>query len=138
VMAVAEANYGRLDEAVRYLRAIAAATDLEMPGALPEVLPSPDYDVFGDLHDRLMFMQAWSAYGVQWPIVNHFLGIRPDAPTRTVTVTPNLPPSLPRLGIRNLRIGDGVISVTARRTRDTLTLDVDAPPGWRVRELTRS
>jgi glycogen debranching enzyme len=138
VMAVAEANYGRLEQALRYMRAIAAATDLEMPGALPEVLPSPDYEPFGDLLDRLMFMQAWSAYGVQWPIVNNFLGIRPDAPARAVTVAPNLPPSLPRLGIRDLRIGDDVISVTARRTRDTLKFHVDAPHGWRVRELTRS
>jgi hypothetical protein len=138
VMAVAEANYGRTDEAVRYIRAIAAAIDLEMPGALPEVLPSPDYEVFGDLHDRLMFMQAWSAYGVQWPIVHNFLGIRPDAPARTVTVAPSLPPGWRKLGIRNLRIGDDVISVSARRSGGTLTLDVDAPRGWRVRELTRS
>jgi len=138
VMAVAEANYGRLDEALGYMRAIAAATDIEMPGALPEVLPSPDYEVFGDLHDRLMFMQAWSSYGVQWPIVHHFLGIRPDAPARTVTVTPSLPPGWPKLGIRNLRVGDGAISVTARRSRDTVELHVDAPRGWKVRELTRS
>ena len=37
VMAVAEANYGRLDAALRYMDAIAEQIDLEMPGALPEI-----------------------------------------------------------------------------------------------------
>jgi len=130
MMAVAEANYGRLEQALRYMRPIAAAIDLEMPGALPEVLPSPGYEVFGDLCDRLMFMQAWSAYGAQWPVVHHFLGIRPDAPARVLSVVPHLPSSCPKLSVRNLRVGDSAMSVTARRLRDGYSIEVDAPVAW--------
>src|SRR5690606_15388323 len=66
VMAVGEANYGRLrdNQALFYIRAIATLVNLEMPGALPEIAPSPEYDAFADFRERAMFMQAWSAYGV--------------------------------------------------------------------------
>lgn len=132
MMAVAEANYGRLDQALRYMRPIAAAVDLEMPGALPEVLPSPGYEVFGDFRDRLMFMQAWSAYGVQWPVVHHFLGIRPDVPGGVLSVVPHLPPAWRRLSVEGLRVGDSAVSVTARRGRGGYCTDVDAPGTWRL------
>lgn len=71
VMALAEANYGRLgaQQALGFMRAIAALIDLEQPGALPEVAPSPDYDPFIDLTERMMFMQAWTTYGISWTII---------------------------------------------------------------------
>src|SRR5215211_5188664 len=82
VMAVAEANYGRLGDkqAPFYMKSIANQLDLEMPGALPEISPSPEYDPFVDFRERAMFMQAWSSSGVPWPVINNFLGIRPDVP----------------------------------------------------------
>src|SRR5215218_3206418 len=63
VMAVGEANYGRLanNQAPFYMRSIAKQLDLEMPGALPEIVPSPQYDPFVDFRERAMFMQAWSS-----------------------------------------------------------------------------
>ena len=95
LMAVGEANYGRLGttQALFYMRSIADELDLEMPGALPEISPSPQYDPFVDFRDRAMFMQAWSSYGIQWPVIHHFLGIRPDAPTGSLTVVPDVPES---------------------------------------------
>ena len=57
----------------------------EQPGALPEILPSPD---FGDTTTddknidrcwtcRAMFMQAWGHYGTAWPVIHQQLGVRP-------------------------------------------------------------
>jgi glycogen debranching enzyme len=131
VMAVAEANYGRLgeDQAMRYIDSIAGLLDLEMPGALPEIAASPDYDPFADFRDRAMFQQAWSAYGVQWPVVRHFLGVDPDIPAGALSVVPQIPDGWPRLSIENLRVGDGTAEVKARRNGNKYTTEVEAPKG---------
>ena len=132
VMAVSEANYGRLDEdqAPYYMRAIARQLDLEMPGALPEISPSPEYDPFVDFRDRAMFMQAWSPYGVQWPIVDHFLGVRPDVPEHHLYVVPDVPEGWPGLSIENLRVGSGTMSAAASHDGSRYTTEVSAPAGW--------
>lgn len=132
VMAVAEANYGRLGEAQaqRYINGIATQLDLEMPGALPEVVSSPEYDPFSDLGKRLMFMQAWSAYGIHWPVVSHFLGVRPDVPAGVVEVIPHLPPSWPEASLRHLRVGKGTLDVHVSRGAHELRTVVDTTGGW--------
>jgi glycogen debranching enzyme len=134
VMAVAEANYGRLGagQALHYMRAIANSLDLEMPGALPEVLPSPDYNPFSDFRERLMFMQAWSAYGVQYPIIHHMLGIEPFAPTRTLYIVPQLPPEWDTLSVTNLRIGSERIAVSVRREGRHAIVEVNTAYGWTI------
>jgi glycogen debranching enzyme len=131
VMAVAEANYGRLgqDQALRYIGAIAGLLDLETPGALPEIAASPDYDPFADFRDRAMFQQAWSAYGVQWPVVRHFLGVDPDVPAGQLSVVPHIPDGWPGLSIENLRVGDGEIEVEARHHGRRFVTEVEAPHG---------
>jgi glycogen debranching enzyme len=128
VMAVAEANYGRLgdDQALRYMRAIADGLDVEMPGALPEILPSPEYDVFGDLNERAMFMQAWSSYGVQWPLISQILGVTPLMQDRRVNVLPHLPPGWDTASVENLRVGTGSIDVSASRDGMVYTTRVSA------------
>jgi hypothetical protein len=132
VMAVAEANYGRLavDEALFYMRTIAEQLDLEQPGALPEIVPSPQYDPFVDFRDRAMFMQAWSSYGVQWPVIYHFLGVRPNVPEDTLTVMPDVPESWPGLSVSNLRVGDGTVEAAAEVDGNRYTTFVDAPGEW--------
>jgi glycogen debranching enzyme len=117
VMAVGEANYGRLgeDQALFYIRVIANLVNLEMPGALPEIAPSPEYDAFGDFRERAMFLQAWSAYGVQWPVIHHMLGINPDVPAGRIVVVPQIPDSWPGLSVENLRVGTGTIAVSTSR-----------------------
>ena len=58
----------------------------EQPGALPEILPSPDFDRPGPRDAnidrcwtcRAMFVQAWGHYGTVWPVVHQQLGVRPD------------------------------------------------------------
>jgi glycogen debranching enzyme len=136
VMAVAEANYGRLGskQAPFYMKSIAKELDLEMPGALPEISPSPEYDPFVDFRDRAMFMQAWSSYGVQWPVIHHFLGIRPDVPAGSLTVVPDVPDSWSKpISARNLRLGSGTVEeVSASRSGKLYATKVSAPAGWKL------
>ncbi|MBV9273916.1 MAG: hypothetical protein JO333_08475, partial [Verrucomicrobia bacterium] len=93
VMAIAEANYGRMDESLRYVEFIADELDVEQPGALPELFDSPDYQYFsgGNPFGGAMVMQAWSSYGLHWPLEELYLGIKPDAPAKTLAVVPDLP-----------------------------------------------
>jgi glycogen debranching enzyme len=132
VMAVAEANYGRLGskQAPFYMDSIANQLDLEMPGALPEIVPSPQYDPFVDFRDRAMFMQAWSSYGVQWPVIHNFLGIDPNVPAGSLSVVPDVPESWPGLSVQNLKVGDGTITASASRKGKRYTTQVSAPTGW--------
>ncbi|MDQ3861906.1 MAG: glycogen debranching protein [Actinomycetota bacterium] len=138
VMAVAEANYGRLgeDEALFYMDAIAGQLGLEMPGALPEIspslVPSPGYDPFVDFRERAMFMQAWSSYGVQWPVIHHFLGILPDVPTGSLTVVPDVPESWPGLSVQNLKVGSGTVAASASHDGNRYTTEVSASARWKL------
>lgn len=134
VMAVAEANYGRLadDQAPFYMDSIAEQLDLEMPGALPEISPSPEYDPFVDFRDRAMFMQAWSSYGTQWPVIHNFLGISPDIPARNLSVVPDIPDSWPGLSVQNLKVGGGAMTASASRSGKQYATEVSAPSGWKL------
>jgi hypothetical protein len=132
VMALAEANYGRLnpDQGLRYMQAIARQLDLEPPGALPEVAPSPDYDPFGDLTERMMFNQAWSSYGLSWTIIADLLGVHPNLPARQLSVIPLVTPTWPGLAADRLRMGAASIAVTADRDARHYRTTVSAPAGW--------
>ncbi|MBV8098289.1 MAG: hypothetical protein JOZ31_03940 [Verrucomicrobia bacterium] len=132
VMAVAEANYGRMDESLKYLEFVASELDTEQPGALPELFDSPDYQYFQAFTGRAMVMQAWSSYGVEWPIIYHYLGIRPDVPNGQLVVIPELPSSWPTLAVSNLRVGNGTIAVSAKQTGGQYTTTLSAPTGYQV------
>jgi hypothetical protein len=132
VMAVAEANYGRMDESVRYLEFVASELDKEQPGALPELFDSPDYQYFQAFTGRAIVMQAWSSYGVEWPIIYHYLGIRPDIPSGQLVVIPELPSSWPTLSVNNLRVGSGTIAVSAKQNGTQYTTTLSAPTGLNV------
>jgi hypothetical protein len=131
VMAVAEANQGRLaaGQAPRYMGVVADQLDLEMPGALPEIIPSPEYDPFVDFRDRAMFMQAWSSYGTQWPVIASFLGVAPDVPAGEVSVVPDVPDDWPGLSVRDLRVGSGDLSAEASRSGNRYVTKAEAPRG---------
>src|SRR5829696_9362735 len=134
VMAVAEANYGRLGskQAPFYMKSIANQLDLEMPGALPEISPSPEYDPFVDFRDRAMFMQAWSSYGVQWPVIHHFLGIRPDVPAGSLSVVPDVPDDWPGLSVKDLQVGGGTVAASASHEGNLYTTEVSASTRWKL------
>ena len=120
IMAIAEGNHGRLgdDQQKRFVDANASLQlpePDEIPGAMPEVAPSPEYgrSIDEPFTDRLMALQAWGSYGTVWPVVAQRLGVRPDAGRGRLEVTPQVPPERPRIGAENVRIGDGSIDVQA-------------------------
>jgi hypothetical protein len=141
IQSVGEGNYGRLAEQRRYTEAeveplfsepATGGLPDEQPGALPEILPSPD---FGKNIDRCwtcraMFMQAWGHYGSVWPVVHQQLGVRPDLGRGELTVVPQVPSETPVAG-EQIRLGDGALGlVRASRSRDTYrtTVDVGSAP----------
>lgn len=156
IMAVAEGNYGRLGigEQQRYTTGnarIQLDPDVwEMPGAMPEIAPSPDFKANIDraLYDRSMVLQAWGTYGTLWPVVHHQLGVSPDLGRGAIAVVPQVPDGQRTVVGRNIRLGDGDIDVTAERSatalRTTVRRAVTAdllighvlPDGARVRSVT--
>ncbi|MGH2799203.1 MAG: glycogen debranching protein [Thermoleophilaceae bacterium] len=162
IQAVGEGNYGRLGPGrqQRYTDAEAepmfgqpytGGTPDEQPGALPEILPSPDFGANIDRcwTCRAMFVQAWGHYGTAWPVVHQQLGVRPDMGRRALEVTPQVPPGQPRVAGSHIRLGSGSIDVAAAREgseyRTRVDVDVGVsrlvlghtlPPGARVSSVT--
>jgi hypothetical protein len=137
IQAVGEGNYGRLgpDQQQRYTGAEAepmfaepwtGGTPDEQPGALPEILPSPDFDPVGPRDAnidrcwtcRAMFLQAWGHYGTVWPVVHQQLGVQPDMGRGRLTVVPQVPPQQQRVAGENIRLGGGSIDVRASHAGD--------------------
>jgi hypothetical protein len=133
-MAVAEANYGRMGQSLRYVQFVADELDVEQPGALPELFDSPDYKYFGggNPFGGAMVNQAWSSYGIHFPLVELYLGVKPDAPAKTISVIPDLPSSWKRLSIDNLHVGSSQIAVSVKRAGVNYFTTVTAPAGWKL------
>jgi len=104
----------------------------EQPGALPEILPSPG---FGDRDDndknidrcwtcRAMFMQAWGAYGLGWPVIHQQLGVSPSLGDDKLAVVPQIPDGQSSIKGENIRLGDGSASVFAARSGKQYTTRV--------------
>ena len=131
IQAVGEGNYGR--SAKRYTDANAAPMfePDEQPGALPEVLPSPDQgaNIARCWTCRSMVMQAWGQYGIAWPVIHQQLGVRPALGTGRLDVVPQVPDGQPGVAGRNIRLGDGAVDVWATPTSTTVNVRT------RVREL---
>ncbi len=140
LMAVAEGNYGRLDddEQRRFTtanRRLQLPSPDEQPGAMPEVAPSPDYGRSIDLHlnERAMVLQAWGNYGTVWPVVHQQLGVRPDLGNGRLQVVPQVPPGSPGLSGENIRLGRGWVNVWAEASGGTYRTEVRAKVDARVR-----
>ena len=102
----------------------------EMPGALPEVLPSPGQDAnIGRCWTcRSMFMQAWGQYGIAWPVIHQQLGVRPSIGTGKLEFVPQIPDGQRRVGGKDIRLGDGVAAVEARRSGSRYTTTTTVEP----------
>jgi hypothetical protein len=100
VMAVAENNYGRPDQALDYIRKLTRSFSYALPGSMYEV--SPDFG---------MITQAWNVFGFAVPIVEQFFGIQPRADLHEITIAPRMPSSWKEAHIENVEIGDNRISV---------------------------
>lgn len=133
-LAVGEARYGRVDAALAVMQRMARAFGAAMPGMLSEYAP-----------DGGCFLQLWSNYGIIWPVIHSFFGLRPDVAKRKIVCVPHLPSSWPRVCLSALHLGDmqadmevtaladGVrVRVTTTDPRWTVRLGVVAPPGVQI------
>ena len=155
VQAVGEGNYGRLgpDQQRRYTDANAETMfgepalsepagaegePDEQPGAMPEILPSPDFDPSGPNDKnvlrcwtcRSMFMQAWGNYGTAWPVIHQQLGVAPALGTGRLDVVPQVPDGQPSVQGEDIRLGRGSADVLASHDgkRYTTTTDTSQAP----------
>ncbi|MEJ0057717.1 MAG: hypothetical protein WDN75_19965 [Bacteroidota bacterium] len=100
VQAIAESNYGRPDESLRYLEKLSNSFSYALPGSLYEV--SPDYG---------MFVQEWSVYGIAKPIVYYYFGIQPEAYAKQIRIAPRMPTGWSDAVLENLPVADNIISL---------------------------
>lgn len=104
VLAVAEAHYGRMERAMEHVHRIASTLRIRFPGGISEALP-----------DKWCFLQAWSGYGIIWPVIKGILGLNPDAAHFRVTWSPRLPARWDGLILRRVRIGQAWFDFTVWR-----------------------
>jgi glycogen debranching enzyme len=67
--------------------------------------------------------QAWAA-GSCFALLQAILGIQPDAPNNKLYVDPDLPPWLPDITLRDLRLGRRHLDISFRREGDKTVWDV--------------
>ncbi|MBS4204010.1 amylo-alpha-1,6-glucosidase [Lederbergia citrea] len=126
VQAVAECKYDRIDEAMRYVNLIASTFNQRLPGSISEM--SPDYGCF---------VQAWTSYGLVWPLLSHVFGIQPKAHWKEITIRPRLPKSWDHISLTNLEIGTGdkanVCCVSILKTKDNDKYNISLEKeGWKI------
>lgn len=119
-LALAEARYGRSDEALARLHLLTDTLHIHMPGAISEM--SPDYGCF---------VQAWSAYAVAWPVVRGFFGIQPDAHRRSITISPCFPTTWPEASLDSVPVGSAVFDFRWDGSRMHVQC---SEPGWSIVE----
>lgn len=125
IKAVADGEYGRSASQRRYTDANAGELLDEQPGALPEILNSPDQNRNIDRcwTCRSMFMQAWGHYGTAWPVIAQQLGVRPDLGRGRLAVVPDVPDDQPRIAGEAIRLGEsGEVAVSATRGSTTVAV----------------
>ena len=132
VMAVAEGNYGRLAQQQKYTTANARSqldpSVWEMPGAMPEILPSPGFgtNMSKDFLSRSSVLQAWGAYGVLWPMIHQQLGVAPDLGNGKLSVVPQVPAGQKQIAGSDILVGTGHLDVKATRDGNVLSVTVAA------------
>jgi glycogen debranching enzyme len=127
VQAVAEARYDRMNESLRYVRLIASTFNMRLPGSISEM--SPDYGCF---------VQAWTNYGITWPLMSFMFGIRPRAYWKELSLRPRLPDGWNEASVANVAVGLGEranrleFRIGLSETKDVYRLEL-AEQDWTVR-----
>jgi hypothetical protein len=121
-LAVGEARYGRVDAALSVMQRMARAFGAAMPGMLSEYAP-----------DGGCFLQLWSNYGIIWPVIHSFFGLRPDVAKRKMVCVPHLPSSWPHARLSALRLGDMQAEIELTALPDGVRVRVaTTDPRWVV------
>ena len=128
-MAAAEANYGRTKQSTSYMDKVASQLTVEMPGSLPELARSSQYDPYQAFTSRANVMQAWSSFGLLWTTAHDILGVSPDVPSHSLQVVPDLPASWPTGSVRQLKIGADQLSVAASQSAGRFRTEVSGARG---------
>jgi glycogen debranching enzyme len=115
VAALAEANYGRTDQALWYMDKIVETFNRKLPGSMSEMMP-----------DEGCFVIAWTMYGIVLPLVQHVFGVEPDAVNRAVVLNPHLPSGWEDIAIDDLPVGKNLISFSRSKTEKGIEYDVAA------------
>jgi hypothetical protein len=123
LLALANARYGRVDQAHEIVSKLVRAFSHRTPGAVAEALPG-----------EWCFLQLWSNLGLVSPVVERFLGIEPRAADRVITIKPNLPAGWDWAEVRQLRVGDARFDIRVERDQlgQPVRVTVHGPAGWRV------
>ncbi|HLW02089.1 MAG TPA: hypothetical protein VKT82_25775 [Ktedonobacterales bacterium] len=127
-LAVGEARYGRAEQALGVMQRMAAAFGVQMPGTLSEY--APDAHQSGD---GGCFLQLWSNYGIVWPVVHYFFGLRPDVATRHLMCVPQLPDAWPSARLSALPLGDAEAEVELVALPNGLRVKVEMTAAdWKI------
>nr|BBH94280.1 hypothetical protein KTA_24790 [Thermogemmatispora argillosa] len=108
-LAVGAARYGRPDQALAWMQRMSRAFGLASPGTLSEYAP-----------DGGCFLQLWSSYGIVWPVVHYFFGIRPQVAARRVLCIPQPPSTWPRASLRRIPLASASLDVELTVEPDSL------------------
>ena len=103
-LVIAVCRYGGWDTALRYMHIMLNSFNFATPGTMYEV--SPDYG---------MFVQAWNIRGFNIPLIHYFFGIDPLAYKKEINLRPNLPVAWKNASIKNVIIGDNLLSISFRK-----------------------
>jgi glycogen debranching enzyme len=121
VQAMAEAAYGRTDEAMWYVDKIVQTFGRAMPGSISEMMPDYGCPV-----------QAWTMYGLALPLVTHVFGIQPHAYQKTMTFAPHLPSGWNDIKISELPVGSNAISFAVKQSKQGREYHITSKqPDWK-------
>ena len=140
IMAAAEAALGRMgaNQLGRYTTGNARVqldpSVWELPGAMPEIAPSPDFGSNMEklFTERSMALQAWGTYGILWPVVHYQLGVSPDLGRNRLSVVPQVPTGQGHVSGRHIRLGSGAVDVSATRGAKQLRTVVHQSRRWHL------
>ena len=121
-LAVGEARYGRVDAALAVMQRMMRAFGAAMPGMLSEYAP-----------DGGCFAQLWSNYGIIWPVIDYFFGLRPDVAARRLVCAPQLPSTWPQARLSALALGDMQAQIEVDGLPDGVRVRLNTTaPDWTV------
>lgn len=115
VQAMAEAAYGRTDEAMWYVHKLVETFGRVLPGSISEMMP--DYGCPA---------QAWTVYGLAMPLITHVFGVHPNAHKKSITFSPNLPSDWDNISIAKLPVGNNLISFAVKENSRGTAYDLSS------------
>ena len=116
-------RYGSPDTALYYMHMLLNSFSFATPGTTYEV--SPDYG---------MFVQAWNIRGINTPLIHYFFGIDPLAYKKEIRLRPDFPVVWGNASIKDVIIGDNLLSVDYRKLRGTKEYTIKVTkPLWTVK-----